>query len=209
MAEMGRPRQFDVDAALDKAVQVFQGKGYEATTVEDLTAAMGVNRPSLYAAFGNKEALFHRVLDRYRDRYAREAQQIFAGSPNTRQALEAFLDWAAEWHLHRNQGLGCLIVNSSPECRRDHPQICEHIQTLHVQNEEMLFQQLQQGVGVDLSEDVDVRGLAQFFNGVLQGMAVLARAQQDPEAIRNLIRYAMCAWPDPPQEQHQHKKGSP
>jgi AcrR family transcriptional regulator len=63
----GRPRAFDADAALDRALEVFWRQGYEGTALSDLTEAMGINRPSLYAAFGNKEALFAKVLDRYTD----------------------------------------------------------------------------------------------------------------------------------------------
>lgn len=195
MSKRGRPRGFDEEEALDRAVRVFQAKGYGATTLDDLTTAMGINRPSLYASFGNKEALFHRVLDRYRDRYAQEADQVLTSRSSTQEAIETLLQWAAEWHWHHNQRQGCLIVNSTPDCRPDQPQICDHILRLQTQNEEMLFQRLQQGVGVDLPQDADCRGLAQFFNGVIQGIAVLVREQQNPEAIRSLIRYAMRAWP--------------
>ncbi len=195
MSKRGRPRGFDEEEALDRAVQVFQAKGYGATTLDDLTTAMGINRPSLYGSFGNKEALFHRVLDRYQDRYAREADQVLNRCSSTAKAIETWLQWAAEWHWHHNQRQGCLIVNSTSDCRPDQPQICDHILRLQTQNEEMLFQRLHQGVGVDLPQDADCRGLAQFFNGVIQGIAVLVREQQNPEAIQSLIRYAMGAWP--------------
>ena len=66
---MGRPRAFDVDKALDRALEVFWRKGYEGTSLPDLTEAMGINRPSLYAAFGNKESLFRKVLQRYTDEH--------------------------------------------------------------------------------------------------------------------------------------------
>lgn len=197
MSKMGRPRKFDMEAALDSAVDVFYAKGYEATTVDDLTAAMGVNRPSLYATFGNKETLFLQVLNRYRDRYVPQVQEVLASKKNARQAMETFLHLTAQWHVQHSQMMGCLIANSSPDCRMDQPNIYEHIQKLHTQNEEMFFQRLQQAIDDgELPQGADIRGLAQFFNGVIQGMAVLARGQHNPDAIWSMVRFAMRAWPN-------------
>ncbi|HMH35803.1 MAG TPA: helix-turn-helix domain-containing protein, partial [Streptosporangiaceae bacterium] len=84
----GRPRGFDVDEALDRALEVFWRQGYEGTALSDLTAAMGISRPSLYATFGNKEALFRKVLDRYADgpaAYAARALEL----PGARDVIEA------------------------------------------------------------------------------------------------------------------------
>jgi len=91
----GRPRAFDVDEALDRALEVFWRQGYEGTALSDLTAAMGINRPSLYATFGNKEALFRKVLDRYADgpaAYAARALEL----PRARDVVEALVYGAIE-----------------------------------------------------------------------------------------------------------------
>ncbi len=92
---MGRPRSFETDKALDRALQVFWRKGYEGASLSDLTKAMGINRPSLYAAFGDKEALFRKALDRYTDgpaAYVREALH----QPTARAVAERLLRGAAD-----------------------------------------------------------------------------------------------------------------
>src|SRR5712672_80887 len=108
----GRPRDFDVDEALDRALEVFWRRGYEGASLPDLTAAMGINRPSLYAAFGSKEGLFRRALDRYAEgpaAYVREALD----EPTARRVAERLLGGAAERLTDpRNPG-GCLVVQGA------------------------------------------------------------------------------------------------
>src|SRR5260370_25199629 len=112
---IGRPRSFDTDAALDRALQVFWRKGYEGATLSDLTKAVGVNRPSLYAAFGGKEALFRKALDRYLNGPAPYTQEALK-EPTARAVIERLLRGAA--HLHappRNPGR-CLMVQGALAC---------------------------------------------------------------------------------------------
>ncbi|MEM9906083.1 MAG: TetR/AcrR family transcriptional regulator [Cyanobacteria bacterium P01_D01_bin.44] len=195
MKKTGRPREFNIQAALDQAVQVFYVKGYEATTLEDLTQAMGIQRPSLYAAFGNKEALFLKVLERYRSQSVQGSQAALEEEPNGQNAIAAFLAQIAEYHI-TSDGLGCLIVNSSVDCQPCQGEICDRIRHLHDQNEAMIYQRLQRALtDGDLPAQTDIRGLAQFYNGVIQGMAVLARAQKKPDAVRQMVKFAMKVWP--------------
>ncbi|PZD73306.1 HTH-type transcriptional repressor ComR [Acaryochloris thomasi RCC1774] len=196
MSKTGRPREFSVDAALDKAVEVFYVKGYEAATLDDLTAAMGIQRPSLYSAFGNKETLFLRAIERYRESYVRSAQATLSEEANGKKAMERFLAQTAECHIKSN-GLGCLIVNSSVDCQVLQASICDRIRQIHTQNEEMIYRRLERAVADgDLTRKTDIRGLAQFYNGVIQGMAVLARGQNSLDAVRSMAVFAMKAWPD-------------
>src|SRR4029453_7426577 len=111
----GRPRAFDVDEALDRALEVFWRQGYEGTALSDLTAKMGINRPSLYATFGNKEALFRKVLDRYAERpaaYIREALE----EPTPRPVVERALSGAVEALTDPGQPKGCLLVQGALSC---------------------------------------------------------------------------------------------
>src|SRR3954451_12943615 len=105
----GRPRGFDAGEALDRALEVFWRQGYEGTALSDLTAAMGINRPSLYAAFGNKDALFRRVLERYADgpaAYTHEALE----EPTARAVVERLLRGAIEVTTDPLTPPGCLLV---------------------------------------------------------------------------------------------------
>src|SRR5438067_5604399 len=114
-APVGRPRSFDIDKALDRALQVFWHKGYEGTTLSDLTQAMGINRPSLYAAFGNKEALFRKALDRYGEgpaAYVRAALE----EPTARAVAERLLLGTVEGLTDPGHPTGCLMVQGALSC---------------------------------------------------------------------------------------------
>src|ERR1700720_1679456 len=112
---MGRPRSFDLDEALDRALQVFWRKGYEGASLSDLTKAVGVNRPSLYAAFGDKKALFRKALDRYLTGPAAYTQEALK-EPTARAVVERLLQGAADLNTApRNPG-GCLTVQGALAC---------------------------------------------------------------------------------------------
>ena len=111
----GRPREFDIDQALDRALEVFWRKGYEGTTLPDLTRAMGINRPSLYAAFGNKEALFRRVIDRYVEGPAAFFSEALT-EPRARAVAERLLRGTIDTVTAPNGPRGCLIVQGALAC---------------------------------------------------------------------------------------------
>src|SRR6059058_5432561 len=112
---VGRPRAFDVDEALDQALKVFWRKGYEGASLPDLTRAMGINRPSLYAAFGNKEALFRKVMDRYTTGpagYACDALQ----APTAREVVERLFRGALAAQADPRNPRGCLMIQGALTC---------------------------------------------------------------------------------------------
>src|SRR6476469_3180513 len=108
----GRTRQFDLDEALDRALQVFWARGYEGATLPELTRAMGINRPSLYAAFGNKEQLFRKALDRYQT----GPMSFLTGAlrkPTARAVVEAIFSGFVRMQRDRDIARGCLIVSGA------------------------------------------------------------------------------------------------
>lgn len=107
----GRPRHFDADEALDKAMRVFWTKGYDGATIDDLVAATGVVRPSLYAIFGDKEALFLRCLEHYIGRAGKVMGQAFDAAPNAREAIRVFLIHSVENAAGEGNPKGCLMGN--------------------------------------------------------------------------------------------------
>src|SRR5207237_9734121 len=111
----GRTRQFDVDKALDRALEVFWARGYEGATLPVLTRAMGINRPSLYAAFGNKEQLFRKALDRYQTgpmSFLTEALH----KPTARAVVEAIFSGFVRMQRDRHKARGCLVVSGALAC---------------------------------------------------------------------------------------------
>src|SRR5256884_6372097 len=111
----GRKRQFDVDEALDRALEVFWARGYEGATLPELTRAMGINRPSLYAAFGNKEQLFRKALDRYQTgpmSFLTEALR----KPTARAVVEAIFLGFVRMQRDRDKARGCLVVSGALAC---------------------------------------------------------------------------------------------
>ncbi len=111
----GRPREFETEKALEAALRVFWQKGYEGAGLTDLTKAMGINRPSMYAAFGNKEALFRKVMDRYAERSGALIKKSLAAG-TAREAAERLLRGVADGFTECGGQAGCFLVQSSMAC---------------------------------------------------------------------------------------------
>jgi AcrR family transcriptional regulator len=110
----GRPRSFDETGALEKATQVFWSKGYDGVTIDDLVAGMGVGRPSLYAVFGDKRAIFLRVLRAYAERKGASAAKALFSPQGLRDSIAGFLRYAVESATEKGSAPGCLIVCVAP-----------------------------------------------------------------------------------------------
>src|SRR3569623_1729569 len=125
----GRPRQFDCEEALDKALEVFWRYGYEGASLPALTEAMGINRPSLYAAFGNKEALFRKVLDRYVQGPANHLKCALSAT-TAKEAVERFLYGAADKLADPSHPRGCMVVTSTLTCSKDSEAIQKEVSAM-------------------------------------------------------------------------------
>lgn len=193
---MGRPRTFDVEKALDDAMRLFWQKGYEGTSVADLTKAMGISAPSLYAAFGNKESLFKKVFERY------AAGPAFIGrcalsEPTARGAIECMLTGAART-LTDPAHPGCLSVSGALACGEESAAIKRELANRRAAGQLALRERLAQAKAEgELPPSVDVCALSRFYSTVLQGMSVQAAGGATTEDLLKVVAIALSAWPTP------------
>ena len=190
----GRPRAFDADAALDRALEVFWRQGYEGTALSDLTEAMGINRPSLYAAFGNKEALFAKVLDRYTDGPGAFAAQAI-DLPRARDVVERLIHGAVELTTGPDTPAGCLSVNCVQGCGPDAEAVRQMAITRRKASEAVLRRRFEQAqASGDLPDGCDPADLARFLMTLTDGIAVQAAAGASREELSRVADLALRTW---------------
>jgi len=191
----GRPRSFDLDGALDAATQVFWREGYQGASLSDLTSAMGINRPSLYAAFGNKETLFHKVLDRYaegRAAYLREALK----QPTARAVTEQLLRGAADLLTDPHNPTGCLMVQGALVCGEDSDCVRQELVSRRMAVEADLRRRFQRAKQEgDLASDLDPADLSRYVMTISQGMAVQAAGGASRDDLQRVVATVMRSWP--------------
>lgn len=192
----GRPRAFDREAALAHATRLFWQKGYEATSISDLTEAMGIGAPSLYAAFGSKDALYREALRHYGDNYDAQVWDGFRGAPTARAAVQAYLldSAAALTGSLGDQPLGCMVTLSSAGCDGT-SDLGDTMRAARRAGFERLEARLKRAVAEgELAESVDVQALARFAQTMQSGMSILARDGAGRAELEEAARIAMLGW---------------
>lgn len=191
----GRPREFCLDAALAAALGVFWSKGYEGATMAELTAAMGITKPSLYAAFGNKEQLFRKALDLYEAEklaYTREAM----AQPTARAVAEHFMRGAIAAQTSSCDPKGCLGVIGATACGAEAESIKAEVIKRRESSAAALLERFRQAErDGDLHTGVTPEALAQFLFTLLQGMAVQAGAGATAAELEGVLATSMMLWP--------------
>jgi len=199
---MAGVKQFDQDEVLDRAMAVFWERGYEATSIQDVVEATGLNRGSLYATFSDKKQLFLAVLARYADRFGNPLLAELA-DPDPRRAVERMFAAILRRTSDPTQPRGCLITNTALECPRSGDDISRTIAAWVGQQESALYQvMLRAQARGSLSRTQDCRALARFFVGVAQGLNVVHKAMADPAELQDIVRVAMQVWEAPPPPPH-------
>jgi AcrR family transcriptional regulator len=191
----GRPREFDDDEALAAALRVFWSKGYEGASLTDLTEAMGITRPSLYAAFGNKEALFRKALDLYECEklaYVGEALQ----APTSREVARRLLYGALEMQTSECEPRGCMRIISSVSCGAEAQSVREDLMMRRQSSQRALCDRMQRAKDEgDLPEHTDVEGLCAYLGAILQGMSVQAGSGASKQQLEALVETSLAMWP--------------
>jgi AcrR family transcriptional regulator len=192
---MGRPRAFDIDKALDRALKVFWRKGYEGATLPDLTKAMGINRPSLYAAFGNKETLFKRAIDRYVEgpsSYVGEALR----EPTVRGVVEKLLHGTIALTTDSKNPRGCFMVQGALVCGDAANALRREMARRRRALEAALCERFERAAADgDLPPHSSPADLARYIVSVMHGIAVQAAGGAESAELERVAEIAMRVWP--------------
>lgn len=192
----GRPRSFDRDAALDAAITVFWEHGYDATSISMLCDALGIGRPSIYAAFGGKETLFTEALERYLGTYAAFTRRVLAEEPGARDAVRSLLYEAAASYTRSDRPQGCLLISAATNCSPESAHVAARLRDLRAAGRQALEEKIATAIrSGELPPDTDARAMATFYSAVLQGMSAQARDGAARGDLEQIAEAASQAWP--------------
>lgn len=195
MASRGRPRSFDRDAALRMAMRTFWKFGYEGASMAELTGAMGINSPSLYAAFGSKEELFRAAVRLYLETEDSKGKAILEGAPTARAAIHAMLRNSVANLARPGAPHGCLLILADSNATPENDSVRQHLCQRRRDIQAGLEQRLQRGIADgDLPPATDVKAMAAFYMTVLQGLSLRARDGATRDALAAVVESAMVAW---------------
>jgi AcrR family transcriptional regulator len=193
--QRGRPSSFSHDEALDKALDIFWTHGYEGASLAELTATMGINRPSMYAAFGNKEALFRKALRKYLSgpaAYANEALE----EPTARAIVKKFLTESVDMLAVPHNPRGCMLVQSALACGKESDLIKNELMAYRNNYEAALAQRFERAMQEgDLPLNTDPTNLAKYIATIHQGISVQANSGVSREALMALVDFVLAGWP--------------
>lgn len=190
----GRPRSFDRETALEKALLAFWEHGYEATSVSDLTRVMDIGAPSLYAAFGDKRSLFEEVVSVYGTRYGSFTDRALAEEPTARAAVERTLREAATAYTEPGHPHGCLVVHAAANC--SNPEVEQSLRDRRNANIAAFESRIRADVAAGvLPPAIDAAALARHTGAMIQGMSQQARDGASREELEAVAEIALAIWP--------------
>jgi AcrR family transcriptional regulator len=193
---MGRPREFDLNEALDRAMEVFWRNGYEGASVAELCEAMGIRPPSLYAAFENKAGLFRHVIDRYLEQKTSYVGWAFE-APSARGMVERLVLGCADFLSERGQSAGCLFMRSAAGWGDSEECVSKELSTRRAEGEARLRECLERAAAQgELPPGIDPGEFTQYIAAVLEGMSARAAAGATARELRQIGEMALRAWPE-------------
>ncbi len=196
MATRGRPRAFDTDVALRKALDVFWERGYEGTSLNDLAAAMGIASASIYAAFGSKEQLFRQVMTLYGATSGEPPRRALREEPTARAAIEAMLRAAADQITGPDTPHFCMLILAAPTGALENHSVREYLAELRRGMLAENRDRLQRGVvdGDLIASPATLDAMARYYTTVVQGLSIQARDGASRAELETVITCAMAAW---------------
>ena len=191
----GRPRRFDRDQALDAAMRVFWAKGFGGTSMADLTAAMGIASPSLYAAFGSKEALYPEALERYETIYGEGFWGTLDGPGGARDQIEAVLRQSVAAFTSGQNPAGCMVVMGCSQTEDRSPELASALRRKQTFSTDAMEKRLQRAVAEgELPSGIDARAIADFYAAVHRGLTATVRSGAGADVLNSVVSSAMAAW---------------
>jgi len=187
---MARPRSFDTDQALDLARDVFWRKGFQSTSLDDITAATGLAKPSLYAAFGDKNAMFLKVLERYHASIVADAERILNEGASAREAIERWLTGFVPFCSGVKGIRGCLSVNTAADGASDQKEVRNRVERFNRKLERLLSKRLRAD-RAQFSDTFDPDVSAHTIMAIYLGLMVLAKDAPDAARVRATLNQAL------------------
>ncbi len=191
----GRPKCFDEQEVLQKAMLLFWEHGYEATSISDLTQALEITAPSLYSAFGDKARLFYKSIDYYLAYEACPIETIFLEAKTAKIAFELYLYDNVKRLVQPNKPTGCMLVVAAMNCSDATQDVQQNLLDKRIKTKEKLLERLKQGVEQgDLPSNAPLQEMTDFYATVIQGLTIQARDGASTDQLHKVVEHAMKAW---------------
>jgi AcrR family transcriptional regulator len=193
--DRGRPREFDRGLALEKAMRLFWSRGYDAISMADLRADLGITQASLYAAFGSKEQLFQEAVELYRQTAGFSTTAALATGANAREAIRAMLLAAVDAFSAPDAPGGCLLILGATNCPVESKTVQDHLLSIRRQISQSILDRLKLGRrDGDVPTTAPVVALTAYFSTVLHGLALQSRDGASRKTLTQVVEIAMAAW---------------
>jgi AcrR family transcriptional regulator len=192
----GRPRSFDRQEALRAALRLFRELGYEGTSLADLQKALGgLSPPSIYAAFGSKEALFKEAVSLYKSETRARITRALQDAPTTRAAVDAMLRTAVRGTTEPDEPRGCLLVQGALTCSPSNSEMQQYLREQRLEGHRALMSRLKAGVAAgDVPVRANISAIASFYATVIHGISIQAKDGASRASLMSVVDCAMAAW---------------